>query len=397
MEQKSLSVAGHKILVVLTGGTIGSFGDADGLCRDVDTKGAKRLLFQRFRNSGSEFADCELEDEVVLDTLSEHMTMGHMTKLVAYFREKDLSPYKGILITHGTDTLAYTAAFFSYLFWDVGCPVFFISSACPLTEPGANGAVNFQAAVECIHHGIKNGCYVPYRNMDGKMYLHSARELRSCQEYSDDFLSRSAVELPVPVTKEALSGKGLVSETGKEENLRESVLGENVFVNDVLKEEERKEHFLEDNARKRNDSMGGMDFSNLGNRVTEVKNDVLLIFPYTGLDYSRIVVDENVSAVVHALYHAQTSCTIKNPDGSYPVNSVLYFLEKCAKQHIPCFFSPLREEALNYASAQAMITHGGTGIYGLTIEAAYMKAVLGTSLGLSGKELVEFMRGMGGF
>lgn len=356
MEQ---SFAGKKILVVLTGGTIGSFGDADGLCRDVDTKNAKRLLFQRYRESGSEFADCELEDEVVLDTLSEHMTMKHLTKIVRYFQKKDLSPYKGIILTHGTDTLAYTAAFLSYLLWDTGRPVFFVSSASPLTEPEANGTANFQAAVECIHHGIRNGCYVPYRSMDGRMYLHLARELHSCQEYSDDFTSRSAVELPVPVTKEALSKTGLLFGNRRGEK-----------------------------KQKEKNSWG---------HLSEVKNDVLLIVPYTGLDYSRIVVDENVSAVVHALYHAQTSCTIENPDGSYPSDSVLFLLEKCRKYQIPCFFSPLKEDALNYSSAQAMLDHGGTGIYGLTIEAAYMKAVLGSSLGLSGRKLTEFMLDRDGF
>lgn len=377
MEQKSLSFARKKILVVLTGGTIGSFGNADGLCRDVDTKSAKRLLFQKFKESGSEFADCELEDEVVLDTLSEYMTMECLTKLVAYFREKDLSSYKGIILTHGTDTLAYTAAFFSYLLWDADCPVFLVSSASPLTEPEANGTANFQAAVECIHHGIKNGCYVPYRNMDGKMYLHSARELRSCGEYSDDFLSRTAVELPVPVTKESLFKKGLFC-GGWEEGSRR-----------CLTENREKGMGEESEGKEKGKSI---NFINLPKQIKEVKNTVLLIFPYTGLDYSRIVVDETVSAVVHALYHAQTSCTIMNPDGTFPVNSVLYLLEKCRKYQIPCFFSPLKEEALNYASAEAMLTHGGTGIYGLTIEAAYMKAVLGASLGLSGKYLADFMR-----
>lgn len=357
------SFAGKKILVVLTGGTIGSFGDADGLCREVDTKKAKRLLFQKYRKSGSVFADCELEDEAILDTLSEHMTMEKLTQISRYFQEKDLSPYKGIILTHGTDTLAYTAAFLSYLLWDIGCPIFFVSSASPLTEPQANGNANFQAAVECIHHGIRNGCYVPYRNMDGKMYLHLARELRSCQEYSDDFTSRSAVELPVPVTKTALSKAGLLLENGRGERYQK---GKNPIPVD-LREKKSWRH------------------------MPEVKNAVLLIFPYTGLDYSRIVVDETVSAVVHALYHAQTSCTIENPDGGYPSDSVLFLLEKCKKYKIPCFFSPLKEDALNYSSAQAMLAHGGIGIYGLTIEAAYMKAVLGSSLGLTGEELTEYM------
>lgn len=380
MEQKKLSFAGHKILVVLTGGTIGSFGDADGLCRDVDTKGAKRLLFQNFQNSGSEFADCELEDEVVLDTLSEHMTMECWTRLLSFFRGKDLRSYQGIIITHGTDTLAYTAAFFSFLLSGCGCPVFFVSSASPLTEPEANGNANFQAAVECICQGIRAGCYVPYRNSDGKMYLHRARELRSCQEYSDDFLSRSAAELSVPVKREELLKNGLIFESGEDE-----------------KEHGQPEGISSGEWKKAVLQKGGEEdernnFFHRWKRLTEVKNKVLLVFPYTGLDYSRIVLDEGVDAVVHALYHAQTSCTIKNPDGTYPVNSVLYLLEKCKRYGIPCFFSPLNEDALYYASEQEMITHGGTGIYGLTIEAAYAKAVLGSSLGFTGKELVDFMR-----
>ena len=67
----------------------------------------------------------------------------------------------GVIIIHGTDTLAYSAAAMGYLFGDCDIPMVFVSSNYVLTEPRANGAYNFQYAVQFLAFDCKQkGVYV---------------------------------------------------------------------------------------------------------------------------------------------------------------------------------------------------------------------------------------------
>jgi len=58
--------------------------------------------------------------------------------------------YDGIIITHGTDTLAYTAAALSFYFNAIKIPILLVSSDYPLDDSKANGLDNFMCAVEFI-------------------------------------------------------------------------------------------------------------------------------------------------------------------------------------------------------------------------------------------------------
>ncbi|MCR5521321.1 MAG: asparaginase domain-containing protein [Lachnospiraceae bacterium] len=206
-----------RILIFLTGGTICSEYNGD---VKVQGKTAGTVLEKNFNDSSSKFAG-----RVTFITtenygiFSEDMTTDRWEKLIGIMREmphfrdtairhgccralkgreigSEENICDGIIIAHGTDTLAYSSALFSILLKNVGVPVFIVSSNESLEKKRANGCDNFRAAVECICKGIKPNVYVTYRNVsDGKMYLHYASRLTQCRNYEEDFTSVGMVGL----------------------------------------------------------------------------------------------------------------------------------------------------------------------------------------------------------
>ncbi len=138
----------HNILIILTGGTICSFADKAGK-RDSDVERAHTLIERNFRASGSRYSSEEcvtFDKEKPLDILSENMTTGNWNILISKMRTYDYSKYDGVIILHGTDTLAYTGALLSILMAGTKIPVFLVSSQLPPDDEKANGNANFRAA-----------------------------------------------------------------------------------------------------------------------------------------------------------------------------------------------------------------------------------------------------------
>ena len=186
-----------KILIVLTGGTICSTIKED--VRTLDADFAKIALVSSFLNSDSPLRD-EIEFEIGenFNILSENMTIEKWNQILTYFRNVDFDSYDGVVIAHGTDTLAYTSSLLSVLLKGIRIPFFLVSSNAPLelSEEKANGYINFKCAIECIGYGIKPGVYVPYRNVeDHKLYLHLGSRLSQSRNYSEDFYSVGSISV----------------------------------------------------------------------------------------------------------------------------------------------------------------------------------------------------------
>lgn len=334
-----------KILLVFTGGTICSFGDENNRNRRPDVDRAERLIVNRFRQSGSEYAGTEFTTVQVMNVLSENMTAETWNTLIAYLRDVDYRAYDGVIIAHGTDTLAYTAALLSVMLRGVDCPVILVSSQLPPDTEGANGNVNFRRSVELICTGLPAGVYAVYRNSDGVVYLHRGDRLRQCVPYSDDFSSAGMFGVPETMQGSELAPEPVCSPDGK----------------------------------------GGSRYAMLIRRLGELRNDVLLVKPYVGLRYDRLLL-AHVSAIVHETYHAQTACA----DGMDSV-SLLYLLDRCAGEKIPVFVTPMESGDGIYVTGSRIREAGGIPLYGMTTEVVYACVMVGTALGLQDRELKQFV------
>lgn len=325
----------QKILVVLTGGTICSSLNADGV-RFSDAQHVE--IIRHFYETTPSYRDAvEFASATPLDILSENMTIDSWNTLLRYFRTVNWSDYSGVIVLHGTDTLAYTASLLSLVLAGCGIPVFLVSAQLPLAFAESNGNANFRAAVEQILGGIAPNVYAVYRNSDGELYLHYGADLLQCGNYSQDFFSHSAVKIA--------KAEGRASET------QEMLL----------------------------------------DRMADLTPCVLQLLPHVGLRYDTVSLD-GISAIVHGTYHSQSVCVErKGGKGDYSACSVLYLLDRCKKAGIPVFLAPCSPASYCYESTGDALSHGAYGVYGMTSEMAYVKTLVGCALGLRGEALAAFL------
>ena len=96
-----------RILLILTGGTIASVETEQGLRPGISE--------EELRESLSGITDfCQVEILSLLNVDSTNIQPEHWQMIVQAI-EKRFDCYDGFVITHGTDTMAYTAAALSYM------------------------------------------------------------------------------------------------------------------------------------------------------------------------------------------------------------------------------------------------------------------------------------------
>lgn len=296
------------ILVIFTGGTIGSSVHQGAI--DTDKKTAFLLLEQfkqRQPNTNVNFTTRQ-----PYQILSENLSPRIWTTLISEIENANPNAYDGIIITHGTDTLAFTAAALSVYFQVFSVPIFLVSSHLPLSNPHANGLDNFCFAVEKIVTEKLTGVFVPYRNPnDSYVTLHKGNLLTSSPQLSSDFFSVAVGD----------------------------------FVSKANFNQPLKPQFSE---------------------------RILLIKPYPSLNYDYFNL-ENVDAVLHDLYHSGTACTTSNWGGNH---SLLNFIARCKHENMPIYLAPALKSADAYQSTIELVETGATVLWNMTLETAFVKLSL---------------------
>lgn len=170
-----------KILVVFTGGTIGST-ENKGII--IPNSESKRALIKNYNNKDGII----FEETEPYFSLSENSTGENLTKLVNCVYD-NIDAYDGIIIAHGTDTLQYSGCALSFSLGSDTVPVVLVSANYPLSDKRSNGNDNFKAAVEFIKSKSGKGVFICYKNSNGITYIHRASRAMAHYEYSDDLYS----------------------------------------------------------------------------------------------------------------------------------------------------------------------------------------------------------------
>ncbi|MCP5105224.1 MAG: asparaginase [bacterium] len=131
-----------KILLIHTGGTIGMTRDSEsGVLRpDKFYKSLVNVIPELYG-----LADIEVEIPFVVD--SSELNFPHWKQIAAIIKKR-IDSIGGVVITHGTDTLAYTASALSYMLMNVPVPVILTGAQKPLSELRSDARSNFINAVE---------------------------------------------------------------------------------------------------------------------------------------------------------------------------------------------------------------------------------------------------------
>ena len=172
-----------KLLTVFTGGTI-SCSETDGVLSPDGQNGF--YLLELARQTGVQDA---FETVQPFTVLSENMTLAHLRQLRRCITERLGEDYDGVLVTHGTDTLAYTAAYLDLVLGAQDTPVVLVSANYPLRDSRSNGLQNFVAAVDFLRTG-ERGVFVAYQNTgDSRTTIHRGREVLPQTPYEDSVFS----------------------------------------------------------------------------------------------------------------------------------------------------------------------------------------------------------------
>lgn len=172
------------ILVIFTGGTIGSSVTDGWISPDKQTK---KLLIENYLSKHNN--DIQFSYKEPYSILSENLDSSHLNRLIKEIREESKKDYDGIIVTHGTDTLQFSASALSYALGNNSIPVILVSSNYPLNDENSNGNINFEAAVEFIKQGCGKGVFASYCNNDKHTYIHSGNSMLSHLETSDSIYS----------------------------------------------------------------------------------------------------------------------------------------------------------------------------------------------------------------
>lgn len=116
-----------KILLMTTGGTIASIETDHGLV--PETSGEEILSYV------PEVKEiCDIQVKQILNLDSTNLQPEHWLKIVRELKE-NYEDYDGFVITHGTDTMAYTASALSYLVQNPRKPIILTGAQKPISAP----------------------------------------------------------------------------------------------------------------------------------------------------------------------------------------------------------------------------------------------------------------------
>ncbi|KCV67561.1 hypothetical protein H696_05960 [Fonticula alba] len=137
------------VLVINTGGTIFMQKDATGaLCNSADS--VLDVLDRLFELDHPNMPVVHwVQATEQIDSSS--MKPLHWLSLAEYIHSKK-DKYQGFVVTHGTDTMAYTGAALSFLLHSLHCPVIITGAQVPLSQPMSDGRSNVLAAIYLAGH-----------------------------------------------------------------------------------------------------------------------------------------------------------------------------------------------------------------------------------------------------
>ncbi len=142
-----------KVLLITTGGTIASKPSDNGLVPQTD--GDALVEFLGEMSKGYDITICNL---LTLDSSNIQPEEWQIIARKVYESKND---YGAIVITHGTDTMAYTASVLSYMLKGISIPVVITGSQLPIHHPLTDAVINLRSAFEMANRNI-GGVFVAF-------------------------------------------------------------------------------------------------------------------------------------------------------------------------------------------------------------------------------------------
>lgn len=172
--------------LVLTGGTIGAEEDGSILSvRSRATRAEVELLTREWPGPG----EPHVTTEVPLRKLSENLVPSDWLTIASSVRKLADRQVDGVLVLHGTDTMAYTAAALSFLLSDLEIPIVVTGSLLPSGEADSDAALNVRSALVAMQE-LQSGTYVTFADETGETgVVHLGTRVRKLRASDKAFTS----------------------------------------------------------------------------------------------------------------------------------------------------------------------------------------------------------------
>lgn len=135
------------VLVIHCGGTIGMVATADGY---APATGFEQRLRDSLNPAQSVAFDWVELEPLIDSAAAEPADWLHLARLLGSYWQD----YRGFVILHGTDTLAYTASALSFMLGSLDKPVIITGAQIPLSEPRSDALVNVTNSLQLAAEGL---------------------------------------------------------------------------------------------------------------------------------------------------------------------------------------------------------------------------------------------------
>lgn len=165
-----------KILMIGTGGTIASIPSEDGFVPGLDAKTMAKMV-----PGLNELADIECLELMDLD--SSNIGPQHWQSMAKAIAD-NYAKYDGFVVTHGTDTMAYTAAALSSMLHNCQKPIVITGAQLTMGEQGTDAKRNIYFSFQTAVSDVKGVCLA-----FGDRIIHGLMAKKMCTENFNGFWS----------------------------------------------------------------------------------------------------------------------------------------------------------------------------------------------------------------
>ncbi|MCE0916634.1 asparaginase [Pseudomonas sp. NMI760_13] len=169
------------LLVLYTGGTIGMLQTAEGLAPAGGFETRMREHFAACGDAPNVHWSLRELNPLIDSANMQQANWLAMRDAIVEAVERD--GHDGVLVLHGTDTLAYSAAALSFLLLGLPAPVLLTGSMLPAGAPDSDAWANLVGALNLFENGLEDGVQLYFHGQ----LLHGCRASKLRSEAFDAF------------------------------------------------------------------------------------------------------------------------------------------------------------------------------------------------------------------
>ena len=121
-----------------------------------------------------------VDSEILFNVFSENLTPLHWSKLASRVARAVSEGFHGVVVTHGTDTLGYTAAAMSFALRSIPIPLVLTAAQRSSDRPSTDATLNLIGSVHVAARGTFSGVYVAVHldESDERVAVHTGTRVR---------------------------------------------------------------------------------------------------------------------------------------------------------------------------------------------------------------------------